>query len=303
MKYLAQAYIGTFNGAVPTNTDAIVHRICNFMDSAHALIIGWNICTELYQELICNLHQQGKKIFLWLPVFSELSGSHEEDFIFVPPTLSNTAYIKDIYAKHFERLHFDGVFLDKIRYGSYADCPDVPCSLQHLRYQFFSPHTKALYKTRAKTVTASVCELIAWFHKKSLLVGLDLFAPPIAYLVGQDTQILAEYADFIKPMMYRKTSAPAGLPYEFSNLGPVGDTILSLWQIDDITSDHSFSKQLDTLKNLKCAVYPGIEINSIPQICATSKDYFNRSIELIKHKKLAGAVLSWNILETTVFDF
>ncbi len=46
-------------------------------------------------------------------------------------------------------------------------------------------------------------------------IGIDTFSPFISYFTGQDLEKLQEVADFIKPMMYRTTKAPAGLPFEF----------------------------------------------------------------------------------------
>ena len=43
---------------------------------------------------------------------------------------------------------------------------------------------------------------------------MDTFAPYLAYFAGQDMKLLASMADFIKPMMYRITNAPAGMPFE-----------------------------------------------------------------------------------------
>lgn len=302
MNIIVQAYTGAFNAPEKTPADILISRIVNFMRNASALIIGWNHNTTAYRRLIKQLHAEGKQVYLWLPVFSELSGNQSEEFIFVPPTLLNTDFIKNIYEKHFEDIDFDGVFLDRIRYGSYSDCPDLPIRHKNLRYSFQNHKTNKLYAIKAETVTSSVHHLISWFRSKGLRVGLDLFAPCIAWFAGQDTLELATAADFIKPMLYRRTFAPAGLPYEFQALGSIGKQALKLWGANTPEDDDFFIKQLDALKNAACAVYPGVEINKITDVCNTDIDYVNKSIELIRDNNLAGVVYSWNALETTVFD-
>jgi hypothetical protein len=47
---------------------------------------------------------------------------------------------------------------------------------------------------------------------------MDLYAPFMAPFVGQDYEILARHADFIKPMLYRQTFAPAGMGFEYDLL-------------------------------------------------------------------------------------
>lgn len=49
-------------------------------------------------------------------------------------------------------------------------------------------------------------------------VGVDTFAPFIAYFVGQDIEKISELVGFVKPMMYRITQGPAGLPLEIDSL-------------------------------------------------------------------------------------
>ena len=44
-----------------------------------------------------------------------------------------------------------------------------------------------------------------------MIVGADIYAPFLAYHVGQNTKKISEVVDFIKPMMYRYTEAPAGM--------------------------------------------------------------------------------------------
>jgi hypothetical protein len=49
-------------------------------------------------------------------------------------------------------------------------------------------------------------------------VALDVFAPALGRLVGQDLAALANHAEFLKAMLYLGTHGPAGLSYELCRL-------------------------------------------------------------------------------------
>lgn len=107
------------------------------------VIIGWSCDRELYEHVIRFLKQHGIECYLWLPVFSETgilkadtgkliddTGnevksyclSEGENFEFYcPEQQCNIRAFLEIYEENFEGLGFDGVFLDKIRYGSFSN--------------------------------------------------------------------------------------------------------------------------------------------------------------------------------------
>jgi hypothetical protein len=83
---------------------------------------------------------------------------------------------------------------------------------------------------RADSITAVVRNLAGLARARSLGVGLDLFSPALAALVGQDYPALSALCDWVKPMTYRAAVGPAGLPLEIAclwkalrELGPRGD--------------------------------------------------------------------------------
>lgn len=67
---------------------------------------------------------------------------------------------------------------------------------------------------RARSVTRFVQAAANVARTEGLAVGLDCFAPALAYLVGQDLAALNPYCDWIKVMVYGHTFGPAGLPFE-----------------------------------------------------------------------------------------
>jgi hypothetical protein len=71
---------------------------------------------------------------------------------------------------------------------------------------------------RAASITGLVREVHELATGLGRAVALDTFSPGIAPLVGQDYASLARYADWVKPMSYRFTKAPASLRLEVPSL-------------------------------------------------------------------------------------
>lgn len=151
----------------------------------------------------------------------------------------------DNAVKTAKELAATGLFLDRLRYPSPAnglefigscscpvcrdayrqeygtDWPDL-CSLLmdtardgRSGAEAFLRQAAPALEFRARRI-ARVAEAYADAAKAAgLRVGLDLLAPCLGILVGQDYSLLAHHADFIKPMLYCKATGPAGLPLEF----------------------------------------------------------------------------------------
>ena len=107
------------------------------------VIIGWSCSRELYEHVTGFLRQRGIECYLWLPVFSETgvlkadtgklvddTGTEAESYcltegenfeFYCPDQQRNITSFLQIYEEHFDGLGFDGVFLDKIRYGSFSN--------------------------------------------------------------------------------------------------------------------------------------------------------------------------------------
>lgn len=269
----------------------------------------------------------------------------EDDFTFACPCdPGNIRLAADYYDKYFSGCEFDGVFLDKIRFSTFGNgfksgmgcfcerCRDfyshenvdidvfrslmgnekkdflAPASRFGMRYTFEDKLIDRLYQARAKLITSSVKRASEMFRQRGLDVGLDVFAPPLAYLFGQDIEALADCAGFIKPMLYRVTDAPAGIPYETGNLKKelmkngcnALDSLEKLWDTAELTSEDCLIKQLKLLANISCPTYCGVEVNKTA-FCGTSKEYVETTINAVKKAGIAGCVLSWNVLAETVY--
>lgn len=253
-----------------------IKRLFGFV-KARSVIIGWFPDSSMYKSAVDLIHENGAQAYLWLPVFADLlpslglhgtstvtqTASSDEQFEFVSPDVGTEHVIKE-YNEVAKDVAFDGVFLDRIRYG-------IPS--ENLE--------------RSQNITKSAKELTEYFHSKGMQVGLDLFAPHLAAYMGQDSVALGKIANFIKPMMYWATNAPAGIPYE----------------------EQVFEKELKRkikyndvlLEDLakECKVYPGIEVNNIPKICSATPDYVREKTEYFKKCGCKGAVLSWNSPDAT----
>ncbi|NLG92514.1 MAG: hypothetical protein GX485_02955, partial [Clostridiales bacterium] len=160
MKYLVQAFTGGFHDRRVT-AERLLERIrcADDLLNTEGVILGWSFDRSLYQPALEELHRRGKRGYLWLPVFSEVSGAAEgvpavdyngnphaaaevipgEDFTFVCPSHPvNIENVKKIYRERFGGLEFDGVFLDKIRFSSFGNgfSPAMGCFCERCRQRF-----------------------------------------------------------------------------------------------------------------------------------------------------------------------
>lgn len=237
-----------------------------------------------------------------------------------------------VYEKYLADIPFDGVFLDRIRTQSFVggvggvlNCGCEHCAaryrelgvdLQQVKaayekqgdtffsvsgydpkhgFTFTDSLAAAFFRAKGQVVSESVARVADYFRARGMIVGLDLYAPLMAQFVGQDYAYLAQHCDFIKPMLYRRTLAPAGISYEYDLLRR---SIPNATGYPDFTWDLAFLRgQLDALADLPCAKYPGIEIVYDADIAPTDKDYILESLREVLKYGYEGAVVSWNIMQ------
>ncbi|MDR0447347.1 MAG: hypothetical protein LBH07_01620, partial [Treponema sp.] len=246
--------------------------------------MGWSRDKKLYEKTAEFLTKRNIDFYLWFPVFSETGalkglsplvdfegrqiinrGKHEEeDFSFCCPNSSeNIEKILEIFEREFASIKFNGIFLDKIRYPSFANgngqrtvfscfcphcretyekeqldvellkkalvCPtglggpsllsgQTPMGISSYRgcgeYVFDNPVLSRFFEIKACIIFKSLERICRYFRDRNYGIGLDVFAPFLSPFVGQDLDAFSGLCDFIKPMMYRATVAPAGLPFE-----------------------------------------------------------------------------------------
>lgn len=249
-----------------------------------------------------------------------------------PSDPQNAANLLAIYDTHFSDCGFDGVFLDRIRTQSFVsgtggvlNCGCPLCAsefqaegvdLEAVRkeweengdrflsvtgyspaggFVFENPVAEAFFKAKGHIVSNAVGEIADSFRSRGLEIGMDLYAPFMAPFVGQDYEILTAHADFIKPMLYRQTFAPAGMGFEYDLLKAA---VPEAEGYPEFAMDLGFlHSQLEAMEPYTCAKFPGIEINYREEVVPTSPEYVNESLEAVTSHGFDGTVLSWNIME------
>ena len=270
---------------------------------------------------------------LWGEVPSNYDLAAGEGFRFnCPSDPRNAENVISLYDRYFSDCGFDGIFMDRIRTQSFVSgvsgvlscfCPvceklysEEGISLEELKkelesegdkffsvsgytpkdgFRFVNPLAENYFRAKGHIVSKSVAAIADSFRSRGLEVGMDLYAPFMAQFVGQDYSILSDHTDFIKPMLYRKTFAPAGMGFEYDLLR---NALPGAEGYPEIKMDLAFlESQLEAMEPYSCAKYPGLEINYRENVVPTSPQYVRESLDAIMKYHFDGAVLSWNIME------
>jgi len=301
-------------------------------DYLHDKGIGMYLWLPVFAETesVCD---NSLALDIWGQVPANFDLTAGEGFRFnCPSDPSNAANVVAIYDKFFADCGFDGVFLDRIRTQSFVSgvggvlncgCPlceerfkTYGVNLDDVRkaweadgdrflsvtgytpkdgFSFADSLAGAFFDAKGKLVSGSVAAIADSLRGRGLKVGMDLYAPFMSQFVGQDYSILSQHADFIKPMLYRKTNAPAGMGFEYELLRkalPGADGY------PEFHMDLAFlDSQLEAMEPYSCGKFPGIEINYRKDIAETSPEYLRESLDAVSRHGFGGAVLSWNIME------
>jgi len=331
------------------------------------VLMGMSVDPELYSRVRDYLAKNDIEFYLWLPVFAELDAlkqgyplidyhgkdkgdyqlAEREDFTFYCPNHpQNVLNVLQVFEEHFASVGFTGVFLDKIRYASFANglnnvltcfCPfcqikyksdrwfdplDLEQAIEMLpqkntpfgaiaykqgRYTFDDDRWNKFFRLKSEYITDVIHRICYYFTEKGYKIGLDVFAPFASHFVGQDIPALSAGVEFVKPMMYRMTNAPAGLPFELEAI--LQETTSNEAQKQAFykvlgfdPKKHPFDldftvRELDELSQLsKAPVYPGVEINRSRRIAEVTPDYIEETIKAYAQSDVKGFVMSWNLL-------
>lgn len=275
---------------------------------------------------------------------SSYHAQKDEEFSFLcPNNYVNYHSVIELYETYFKEIPFDGIFLDKLRYASFVNgyqegfgCLCNACtyyqSQHHVNidaihkailnhdeillkgeytsngtYCFLDENVHQFYENRSRLISDYVFKLAAYFNSRKLSVGADLYAPFIAYHCGQNIKEIAGMVDFVKPMIYKNTQAPAGMKFEYdAYLKNFSDTkeFSKHWD-DNPCSPASIKKQFSFLKNIPANVVPGIEITTVENICDPNLDSVKEIVQELKNEQIHSFALSWNIMEMKdeILDF
>ena len=281
-------------------------------------------------EEVC---ENSTAVDLWGRVPANYDLTAGEGFSFnCPSDPHNIANVVALYDRQFSDCGFDGVFLDRIRTQSFVggvsgvlNCGCPICAERYaaegvdleavkaaweaqgdaflsvvdydpeIGFEFKDPLAADFFRAKGHIVSGGVAAVADSLRSRSLEIGMDLFAPFMAPFVGQDYAILAQHADFIKPMLYRKTTAPAGMGFEYELLR---QALPNATGYPEFAMDLAFlDSQLAAMEPYPCAKYPGIEINYRAGVAETDPAYVTESLDAVMRHGFSGAVLSWNIME------
>ena len=307
----------------------IYRQVGDYLHSRNIQMLLWLPVFAETEEMCDN----SPAVDLWGNIPANYDLAAGEGFRFnCPSDPLNAANVIAIYDQNFSDCGFDGAFLDRIRTQSFVsgvggvlNCGCPLCAekfaaegvdLEAVKaewdaqgdrflsvtgytpaggFQFENPVATAFFKAKGHIVSGAVAAIADSLRSRGLEIGMDLYAPFMAPFVGQDYEILAAHADFIKPMLYRQTFAPAGMGFEYDLLKKA---------VPEATGYPAFAmdldflhSQLEAMEPYACAKYPGIEINFREDIVPTSPEYVTESLSAVMSHHFDGAVLSWNIME------
>ena len=307
----------------------IYHQVGEYLHENGIQMLLWLPVFAETEEMCDN----SPALDLWGEVPAHYDLAAGEGFRFnCPSDPENAADIIALYDHYFADCGFDGVFLDRIRTQSFVggvsgvlSCGCDLCkerfdaegiSLDEIKaeyadkgdgffnvtgyspaagFTFENPVAEAFFRAKGHIVSGAVAAIADSLRTRGLEVGMDLYAPFMAPFVGQDYDILSRHADFIKPMLYRMTFAPAGMGFEYDLLRTA---VPGAADYPDFTMDVDFlNSQLEAMEPSPCAKYPGIEINYREAVAPTSPAYVTESLDAVMAHRFDGTVLSWNIME------
>ena len=178
-------------------------------------------------------------------------------------------------------------------------------SYNDLRYDI-DPAFAKLFEYKGEAVFRSIERLCSYFRGKGFKICLDLFAPFIAYFVGQDYHKLLQLTDIVKPMMYNITNAPAGIPFEVNQYAcafdncPENVLLRKNHLLKTVDYDNDFIKRevdgiLQVIKqnNLDTKLHVGVEINYMKDIAPVTKEYIEKSYKNVANA--TGLIASWDL--------
>jgi len=265
-----------------------------------------------------------------------------ESFEFYCPTnAKNHEQILRVYDEQFAHIGFDGVFLDKIRSQSFiggvrgimsCGCPECEkwysnagidfaevkriitesnCgnALEIKSYSsseglvFAEPVMQGFIDEKQRLYQYHLARIVEEFRSRGLKIGMDVFFPFMSQFVGQNIFQLMKLTDFIKPMMYRRTWAPAGVGFETQAMSEALGTrrcsvAFSGNENGTCMDETEFIDQLKPLvETLECDVAPGIEVNYDEKIVRTDGEYIKGSILAAGQAGCREVVLSWDLMK------
>lgn len=316
MKKYLQVFSGGFSN-LEVDIEKLKEKLLKIMKikKIDGIIIGWNENKELYRELKDFLRPYKTKLYFWFPVFSELS-DYEIDGVFLDkiryPAFSNggKAVFSCFCPACIKKMKEKGIDVEKLKiyieesFGKLGNNPLEIEKYENFRYKFKNKEMDQYFQFKNDSITEKVNELIDFFKGKGLEVGLDTYASDISYLFGQDIIRLSQKADFIKPMYYRRTYAPAGIPFEIQTFEEMynkeaGEFLLNIIGEKDLKNNIGKEQMIEEVKYLSENlenIFLGIDFNKKENIALSDKEYIKEVFDILEEGNSKGIVLSWDLM-------
>lgn len=188
---------------------------------------------------------------------------------------------------------------------------DNPLGIKEYRnggYRFSDSTLSTLIQLKCERITDALRDLTQGFRARGLRIGMDLFAPFLAPMVGQDYLTLGAMADFVKPMLYRNTYTPAGIAFETDAMArAISGGSEELYRrrrafLQELYGNDLYAEELNAVR---CAgeilkdenrFIPGIEIHTAGGSRQIGEESIRSTVELIEAAGFSNRVACWDIL-------
>ena len=173
------------------------------------------------------------------------------------------------------------------------------------RWQLQDPSLQALFDARCTILEESLSRLCKSYRDRGYKIGLDLFTPALSWFAGQDFGHLTHLADFVKPMMYLHTKAPAGIPYELDAVArSTGEeskkTLLALGGGE--TADALAIQEIIRMNSMArgrspaVPVFCGMEYNRVPHLAPVGPEQILHSLRVFRSAGVQGVMPAWSLM-------
>ncbi len=175
---------------------------------------------------------------------------------------------------------------------------------------------------RTESIARFAAEASNKLRLAGMEIGMDCFAPCLAYQVGQNLSLLGKISDWIKIMTYAYTFGPAGIPYELSGLletlistGGLAekDAMALLKEVTGLPlpeSRESLEKEGISSQALFMEVERGVSSTMLPILAGfelvgdiksahLNSSKIETNLKMIKKANPHGIAISWDLLKIT----
>lgn len=265
-----------------------------------------------------------------LNAYPDFDGVFIDKYRFLSPAMGKDQMLACFCPHCYERAKAKGLDLDEVKavlldanHPAKANTADIPQGAPWLNALLQNEDLLGRFlRFRADCITELVRQLSEIIRAKNKKMALDLFAPGLAPVVGQDYSQLGKYAEWGKPMAYRIAKVPASLRLEIPSMvnavseysGASPESAFKWLQgvmpeFENTSLDDIAAKGVPlsvVARELRAAVellaparaYMGLETVSYQDIIDIQPHQVAEVIAVGREAGVAGAILSWDLMYT-----